>query len=288
MLQRIAMRFFGGIIEPYMVYFKGLSRSLKKGMFKSTTQEYVSVLLFTSMVAFMVSVITGSVFITIALTSIATSDPVIYSYTLAVILSLLISGSVFLAGYYYPNMKADSLKTQIDRTLPFSVLFMATTASSGIHPLEIFKALSRKKGPMGQEANRIYTGVKTLGMNLTDAMAKSANRTPSPLLADLLWGMISVITTGGSLEDYLNTKTRTFMTKYRLSLNDYAKKIALYTEIYITLVMVGSLFFIVLTAIMSPLGGMDILMMQTFVVFFVTPLASVAFIVLLKGSSPME
>ena len=52
--------------------------------------------------------------------------------------------------------------------------------------------------------------------------------------------------------------------------------------------MVGSLFFIVLTAIMSPLGGMDILMLQTFVVFFLTPMVSVAFIVILKGSSPME
>ena len=288
MLQRIAMRFFGGFVEPYMMYFEGLGRSLKRGMFRSTTQEYVSILLFTSMIAFIATLITGSVFITIALGNVAISDPAIYSYTLTVILSLLASGGVFFAGYYYPNIKANSIKTQIDRTLPFSVFFMATTVTSGIHPLEIFKTLSQKKGVIGIEANRIYTSVKTLGMNLTDAMAKVANRTPSPAFADLLWGMISVMTTGGSLEDYLNTKTRTFMTRYRLSLNDYAKKIALYTEIYITLVMVGSLFFIVLTAIMSPLGGMDILMLQTFVVFFLTPMVSVAFIVILKGSSPME
>jgi flagellar protein FlaJ len=108
------------------------------------------------------------------------------------------------------------------------------------------------------------------------------------MFADLLWGMISVITTGGSLEDYLNNKTRSFMTQYRLQLNDYSKKVALYTEVYITLVMVGALFFIVLTAIMSPLGGMDILMMQTFIVFFITPMVSAAFIVLMKGASPLE
>ena len=83
-------------------------------------------------------------------------------------------------------------------------------------------------------------------------------------------------------------KTRTFMNQYRRSLNDYAKQIALYTEIYITLVMVGSLFFIVLTAIMSPLGGMDILMLQSFVIFILTPMVSLGFIVLLKGTSPVE
>jgi flagellar protein FlaJ len=125
-------------------------------------------------------------------------------------------------------------------------------------------------------------------MNLTDSMTKVANRSPSPSFADLLWGMVSVITTGGDLEDYLNAKTRSFMTQYKLSLSDYAKKIAFYTEIYITLVMVGSLFFIVLTAIMSPLGGGDMVLLQSFVVFMLTPAVSIAFIVILKGASPVE
>jgi flagellar protein FlaJ len=288
MLQKTAIRLFGGFIKPYMIYFEGLGRSLKRGMLKSTTEEYVSVILLISMITFIVTSITGSVFITIAMGSVATSDPLIYSYTLTIIIALILSGGVFISGYYYPSIKANSIKIQIERALPFSVFFMSTTVTSGIHPLEIFKTLSQSKGVMGIEAKKIYTNVKTLGMNLTDAMAKVANRTPSPAFADLLWGMISVITTGGSLEDYLNTKTRTFMTRYRISLNDYAKRVALYTEIYITLVMVGSLFFIVLTAIMSPLGGMDILLLQTFVVFFLTPMVSVAFIVILKGSSPME
>ena len=185
-------------------------------------------------------------------------------------------------------MRANSKKTGIERALPFAVFFMATASSSGIHPVEIFKTLSKRKGIIGEEAGKIYSSTKALGMNLTDAMARASSRSPSPLWADLLWGMISVITTGGDLEDYLNSKTRTYMTQYRLSLNDFAKRVSLYTEIYITLVMVGTLFFIVLTAIMSPLGGMDILMLQTFVVFFVTPMVSVAYIVLLKGSSPTE
>ncbi len=287
MLQSIAMKFFGRLVKPYLSYFDGLGNSLKKGTMKFTAYEYLSILLFLSMVTFMASLLLGSVFITMALANL-TAEPLLFSYTLTIIVSLLLSGVVFLAGYYYPNMKANSIKIAIERNLPFAVFFMATAASSGIHPAEIFKTVSQKKGVIGEEANKIYSGVKTLGMNLTDAMAKAANRSPSPSFADLLWGMISVLTTGGDIEDYLNGKTKTFMTQYRLSLNDYAKRIALYTEIYITLVMVGSLFFIILTAIMSPLGGTDILMLQTFVVFFVMPMVSIAYIVLLKGTSPME
>jgi flagellar protein FlaJ len=287
MLQEVSLKIFGRIVEPYTSYFEGLNASLKRGMLKFSAQEYISLLLLFSLVTFASSLIVGSVFISLVMGGVSV-DSVIFSYTLAIIVSVLASGGVFFAGYYYPNMKSNGLRSQIDRALPFSVFYMATTASSGIHPLDIFKTLSERKGPIGQEANRIYNNVQTLGMNLTDAMARVANRSPSASFADLLWGMVSVITTGGNLEEYLNAKTRSFMTQYRLSLNDFAKKVALYTEIYITLVMVGSLFFIVLTAIMSPIGGMDILMLQTFVVFLVVPAVSVAFIVVLKGSSPVD
>ena len=83
-------------------------------------------------------------------------------------------------------------------------------------------------------------------------------------------------------------KTRTFMSQYRRSLNDYAKQISMYTEIYITLVIIGSLFFIVLISIISPLTGGGTLFIQTFLVFFFIPLVSMGFIVLLKGISPSE
>ena len=287
MLANISTRVFGNIVRPYMPYFDGLSNNLKKGAMRSTTHEYVSMLFFGSLVTFVTTLVAGSFFLTMLL-SMITTLPMMFSFTLTIILSAVLSAGVFFGGYYYPTMRANSNQKRIERNLPFAVFFMATASTSGIHPVEIFKTLSQRRGVIGEEANKIYSNTKTLGMNLTDSIAKVASRSPSPQFADLLWGMISILTTGGDLEDYLNNKTRTFMTTYRLSLNDYAKRIALYTEIYITLVMVGSLFFIVLTAIMSPLGGLDILMIQTFVVFFITPAVSVAYIVLLKGSSPLE
>jgi flagellar protein FlaJ len=100
--------------------------------------------------------------------------------------------------------------------------------------------------------------------------------------------MISIITTGGDMESYLRTKTRSYMSQYRRMLEDYAKQITFYTEIYITLVIVGSLFFIVLISIISPLTGVGALFTQTIIVFFVVPLVSVGFIVLLKHISPVE
>lgn len=286
MTSRTAFRLFGGVVEPYLDYFQGLDDSLKRAMMRVPLHEYLSSVIFYSFLSFVISLVAGSFFITILVS--AFSGAILFGYTLSIIVSIMIGGTVFVSGYYYPTIKARGIKTQIDRGLPFAVFYMATTASSGINPVEIFRALSNKGGAIGNEANKIYNNVKTLGMTLTDSMSRVASKTPSPAFADLLWGMSSVITTGGDLEDYLNRKTRSFMNVYRRSLNDYAKQVALYTEIYITLVMVGSLFFIVLTAIMSPLGGFSILLLQTFMVFIVIPLVSFAFIVIVKGLSPSE
>jgi len=144
------------------------------------------------------------------------------------------------------------------------------------------------KRQVADEAKRIYNNVRSMGMSLTDSIQRAAVRTPSPAFADLLWGMVSIITTGGNMQRYLSGKTKAFMNQYRRSLNDYAKAISLYTEIYITLVIVGSLLFIVLIAIISPISGGGVLFMQTFLVFFFIPLISMGFIVLLKGVSPQE
>lgn len=280
MLGKIALKFFGRLTEPHLDYFDSLGRNIKGGRMGVSLHEYVSTLFLLSFLTFIVTMIVGTVIITFTL--IAT----IYSYTLAIILSLIAAGGVFFIGYYYPSIKAKNIKSHIDRSLPFAVFYMATAASSGVNPVEIFKALSMKGGIIGDEARRIYSNVNTLGMNLSDAIQRSAERTPSQSFSELLWGLTSVITTGGDIEDYLVGKTRTFMNQYRRALDEYGGQVALYTEIYITLVIVGTLFFIVLLAIITPLTGGSSLLLQSFIIFLFIPLISIGFIILLRGMSP--
>ena len=46
MLLKISMRLFGGLVRPYLIYFEDLSTSLKRGMIRLSTQEYVSMIMF--------------------------------------------------------------------------------------------------------------------------------------------------------------------------------------------------------------------------------------------------
>ena len=281
-LANTSVKLFGSIIKPYIGYFDPLKDGLSKAEIKLSIEEYLSTLLLLSLTGFVVSLISGSLLITLFLPFAA------YSYTLSIIISFCIAGGIFTLGYIYPSIVYKGIQKEIDKSLPFATFYMATTASSGVNPVELFKVLSLRKGRIGMEAKKIYNNVKTLGINLPTALQRSAVKSPSDDFSDLLWGMMSVITAGGDLEEYLKNKTETLMSKYRRSLNDYAKMITLYTEIYITLVIVGSLFFIILISIISPMTGMSTLFVQTFLVFFFVPLISIGFIVLLKSISPTE
>lgn len=280
MIEKISLKLFGGVVKPYTEYFDTLKERLKQADMKYSIEEYLSVSLFFSLIVFIVVMLLCSFYITI------TTTYVFYSYTLSIILSFGSGAAAFFIIYYYPSVRAKNIQNSINKDLPFTAIYMSTIAYSNIQPSEMFKILSLRRGEVGKECGKIYRDIHMLGMDVSTALTKAANRTPSTKLSELFWGMISVITKGGNLGEYLSGKAKELMAQYRRSLSDYSKQISFYTEIYITLVIVGTLFFIVLSSIMSPLVGGDILLVQTFLVFFFIPMISLGFIVLLKGISP--
>ncbi len=286
MLTRTASTLFRPIVEPHIDYFDSLGENLRKGKIPVPVADYMSTILFLTLLTFILSFLAWAFLGVLLPPDLAANTA--YAFTTGFIIACCLAGAVLLAGFYYPGMKAAGIRKEIDRSLPFAAFYMATSASSGLNPVEIFRILSLKSGVIGKEAKKIYTNVKSLGQNLSHALQRTAASSPSTDFADLLWGLSTVVTSGGNLEEYLKSKTEALMNKYRRTLNDYSKSISLYTEIYITLVVVGTVLFIVLTAIMAPLAGFQVLFIQTFLVFFLIPLVSMAFIIILKSISPSE
>ncbi len=282
MLKEWAVSIFGSIITPYLDSFDPLEVKLRSSRMKYTIREYLSMMLLFTLIAFMASMVLGSFIVTVF------TGGALFSYTFSIIIAFLISGLVFICFYWYPSVKSKSIQTKIERDLPFAVASMSASASSGTHPAEIFKMMSIRKGIIGDDCRRIYRDAKMFGTDISSAVVKVANRTPSLTWSELLWGMVSIITTGGDMYKYLSDKTKDSMQQYRRMLESYSRQINFYTEIYITLIIVGTLFFIVLSSVMSPLVGGNILLVQTFLVFFFVPMTSIGFIVLLKGLSPLS
>ncbi|MEM5797851.1 MAG: type II secretion system F family protein [Candidatus Aenigmatarchaeota archaeon] len=282
MFEKFAVSLFGRIVEPYLSSFENLKIELKRARMKQSILEYVCQYILFSLLAFLFTLIFSSLLIPFL------APHATYAFTFSIISAIISSSIVFLFGYWYPTMRIGMLKREIERSLPFAAFYMTTIASSGSNPIEIFRLLRMRKGIIGHEAQRIYTNVTALGMDLNTALQRAAMRSPSAAFSELLIGMSSVITAGGNLEEYLKIKTESLMAGYRRMLTDYSKQISLYTEIYTTLVILGSLFFVVLLAIMSPMIGPGVIWLQSFITFFFVPLLSLAFIILLKSISPYE
>jgi len=291
MFSKVAVRLLGDMLRPHMDSFEELRMNLRKGRMAISTIEYVCSMFLVALIAFVATVIVCPLVLVSAGVGLG------FSYTFGIMMACMVCAAVVLLSYYFPNMRMGEYRKKIDVSLPFVAFCMTASASAGINPVEIFKVIAKRKSVLGAEAKKIYTNVKTLGCSLPEVLQRSAMNSPSPDFADLLWGMMTVMTSGGSMESYLHVKTETLMNKYRRLLEDYSKAISLYTELYITLIIVGGLFFIIMSAIMSPMssgmgggggGFSDPLIMQTFIVFLLIPLVSVGFIVLLKGAYPAE
>ncbi len=280
----IAYRIFGNLSHSIKTYFFDVRENLHKTNINYTLEEYLSIALFTVTITFvletaMLSFIFGLLF-----------EPFV-SILLAFTLSATISGGLFFFFYTYPGTLVKHRRSQIRKVLPFAVSYMATIASSKISPLEIFKTMSKFKeyGYISKEAEQIVKDVEVFGMSVSTAIKKEAKRTPSKEFGELLWGINGIMTSGGNLADFLQGKGENFMSDYRRRIRKYSQDLSLYVEIYLTLIITGSIFFIVLTSVISALSAsLTTILIQSFIVFLLLPLLSIAFIVLIKSASPLE
>lgn len=285
-LKKLSFRFFGRHLEKYVSYFDSIKSDLQKSNLGLSLSEYVYISFFVLLLVFLIEfplivVITSIIFKEAAIAF-------LFSFTITVLILL----GVFFMFYTYPSMIAGARKKNIDSALPFATTYMATIASSGAPPSTMFKVLAQfeEYGEIAKESEKINRDIEAFGMDLVGSIRKTASRTPSTEFKELLWGLDTVLTTGGDLSDYLHEKSKAFMQEYRRSLEKYSKTLSLFIEIYLTIILVGSIFFIIMSSLMSVFGAGELNLLLSFsqflVVFFVLPFVSIGFVILVRTISP--
>jgi len=258
---------------------------MRRAGMKLTVDEYMSSALMTgiltpimtSPMAFIICVALGLPFqVTLGVTFLVAVT------TFALIMSLL---------YFYPTIKAESMKKSIENALPFATIYLSTLAGTGMTTDAIFKILADfpEYGEISKEARGIIADTELFGLDIATALARAADRTPSEELKGLLWGMRSTLMTGGDLRSFLIEKGKGYMQNYRRNIDNYVEELSLFTELYITAVIVGSIFFIIMSTIMNMIGtgsGAAMVMIQNIVVYAMLPMISVGFMILVSMISP--
>ncbi|MFQ5762162.1 MAG: type II secretion system F family protein [Candidatus Bathyarchaeia archaeon] len=129
----------------------------------------------------------------------------------------------------------------IDREIAYATTLLTLLAASGVTPYESFKRLRNEKllPAIRKEANAIVRQVEVLGADPLSAMSKSAERTRSKPLRDLLAGYVSTVNSGGSVVSFLRSRTRSAFELQAAVAKNATEKLGAMVEAYMIMLVVA-------------------------------------------------
>lgn len=239
-------------------YFKPLSRELKKANIDILFEAYVAMIYFTTIISFF-----GAIILMIFLNffNLSFSIPFISIYGGSHILRfatliwipIVIPIATFLVLYYYPSTERKSTASKIDQELPFAVIYMSAISGSGIEPTEIFKIIgvSREYPHLRREIRKVLNQINIYGYDLITALNNVSKTTSSQKLSELLSGIATTTSSGGSLSEFFEKRSETLLLSYRLERENYTKVAETFMDIYISVVIAAPMILMLLLIVLS-------------------------------------
>jgi flagellar protein FlaJ len=221
---KISMYMFGFLTNSMTPYFPNLKSDLKKAKFKMSVDEYLSGGVLFSFLVFAVelpllSFVFGLLF-----------QNFLFGFLTSITMSFFLLAILFLSYVNYPKAIIKQRAGNIDKTLPFASLYLATIASSKLPLAKIFEMFSKfgKYGELSAEFGQIENEISVFGIDANTALERAIERTPSKNLKELLYGMLAITRSGGDMTAYLNEKSKSFMADYRRRLYEFSHQLSVY------------------------------------------------------------
>ena len=280
----LAFRLFSPLSETLAYYLVDLRSDLKKSRLRISVQEYLNGILMTTFLFFLISMPILSLLFAYIFVEF------LFAFITAFTLSTVFSVIVFTFSINYPKLLMQGRAKEIDNSLPFAALYISTVASSRLplhKTLEIFSKFSNY-GEITKEIGELVNDMKSFGLDLNTAIERQMERTPSKKFTELLWGILSVMRVGADVSVYLKERSNSFMAEYRRKIAEFSRTLTLYIELYLTSIVLGTIFFTILTAIIAGIGGAqtNVIFLQFMLIFIFLPVISIVFILLIKSSTP--
>ncbi|RLM59784.1 flagella assembly protein j [Halobellus sp. Atlit-31R] len=182
-----------------------------------------------------------------------------------------------------PYSKASGRKREINMLLPDAISFMYALSVGGLNQLEILEAMGRADdtyGEVAQEFQSIVRETEYFGTDYRNAIREQAMTTPSEELSQFLTDMLSIVNSGGNMEQFLDDKKEKHLRTAKQEQETVLETLELFGEMYMTLSLFPLLLIIILV-IMSMLGqAQQSLLYGT--VYGLVPLTGVGFLVLVS------
>jgi flagellar protein FlaJ len=206
----------------------------------------------------------------------------------AIFVSGLIFGAIgFLGGFgglvLIPYSEASSRKREINMLLSDAISFMYALSVGGLNQLEILEAMGQAEDTYGEVASEFQAIVQEtqyFGTDYRNAIQNQAMVTPSDELSQFLTDMLSIVNSGGDMQQFLDDKKEKHMRTAKQQQEMTLETLELFGEMYMTLSLFPLLLIIILV-IMSMLGrGQELLIFGT--VYVLIPLTGAGFLTLIS------
>ena len=286
--QVFAYQLVGGRSSRLFPLFTDLDVNLKKSGMKTNFKAYVSTAILASLLlsASVMLVVSALLFFVFELS-------LVLALLFGVGLSLLAGAATVIGFYAYPSYRADTLKRELEDDLPFTAGYMSILAGAGVPPDFIWRSLAQVDNSQAitNVAKNVVRDVELFGFDVISALETTSKRTPSERFKEMLEGFISVVYSGGNLVKYLRDRSQQYMKLKQIALKRFSDTLGVLAEFYVTLMVAGSLIFVVMLAVMSMLGGggfgpLDSRLMLQLLTYIGLPIGSVVFLVILDMVSP--
>lgn len=241
--------------------FDRLKRELSKGNFPYLVKTYVSMMLFSTFLAFIFGIFAMFFFLFFNLSSYApfilSSKEAIFMRFLKVFwIPIFFPIITFFISYIYPSLERGAIESKINHELPFATIHMSAISGSSIEPSKIFQIIiSTKEYPaIEKELYKIINEMNIFGKDLVTALRTAAQKCPSKKLSDLFNGIATTVTSGGDLSDFFDKRANTLLFDYRLEREKETKSAETFMDIYISVVIAAPMILMLLLIMMKVSG----------------------------------
>lgn len=207
---------------------------------------------------------------------------------LPLVLAGVLLGWALALGPLLLKNQAKELGKVIDENLPHGLNYLLSLASAGLTPRDMWGSLAKAEvfGPLAYEAGRIRRDLDVFGEDLISALRAAQERTASKRFDEFLQGAISAFQSGVDLENYLKTKGAQYQ---RQAVEEQLKNfdaMGIMAEAFLTTVVAGPLFLIILLTVMTVNQGKGVLLWGYVLIVVFIPIAQIVVGALIKGMNP--
>jgi len=264
-----------------------LEKTIKHGMMPIPFEVYVCSMVFFSIIAGIIGLISGVV---IALS--IDIQPAAFSFLLPIIACAGMAQITFFLLQMLPQISVKNRASRLVDELPHFIGYMATLATSGLSLEGIFKAISSEDAneEIVKDSKFITRNIDVLGMDLVTAINDLIKRSPPGPYTDLLEGAIITVQSGGDLKEYFIATGKVQLEEKKMALKKSTDSLGVMAEMYTILLIVFPLMAVIMLSIMSimspDLGGFDLMTLMNLMTYVMVPFFGLLLLFMMDSMVP--